>query len=56
MRKTTIKGYKVSKKNGKTIIEPIPGYGLNASQKIARKSKQDRALREIRSLNVKNDF
>jgi len=56
-RRASIKGYKVSKtKSGKTILEPIPGYGLNASQKMARKSKQDRMLREIRSLAVKKDF
>lgn len=56
-RLTKLKGYKVSKtKSGKTVLEPIPGYGLNASQKMARKSKQDRMLREIRLLTVKKDF
>jgi len=46
-RRASIKGYKVSKsKSGKTILEPIPGYGRDASAKIrARKSTKQRVVR-----------
>lgn len=41
MRKTAIKGFKVSKtKSGKTVLEEIPGYGLSASRKIALKQSK----------------
>lgn len=40
-RRVKLKGYKVSKsKSGKAILEPIPYFAMNASQKVAaRKSK-----------------
>jgi hypothetical protein len=40
-RRSAIKGFKVSKtKSGKTILEPIPGYGLSASARIVQKNSK----------------
>jgi hypothetical protein len=39
-RRTSIKGYRVSKtKSGKTILEPIPHYGMSVSARIANRKK-----------------
>jgi hypothetical protein len=39
-RLTKLKGFKVTKsKSGKTILEPIPCYGKDASARIAAKKK-----------------
>jgi hypothetical protein len=46
--RSKLKGYKVTKKGNKTVVEPIPGYGLSASAKIAVKnSKRVRATRKV---------
>lgn len=39
-RKSRLKGYRVTKKGNKTVVEPIPGYGLSASAKIAQKNSK----------------
>jgi hypothetical protein len=40
MRLVKLKGFKVTKsKSGKTILEPIPCYGKDASARIAAKKK-----------------
>lgn len=46
-RRSRIKGFRVTKsKTGKTILEPIACYGMNASAKIAqRKSKNVRVVK-----------
>jgi hypothetical protein len=50
-RRSRIKGFRVSKsKTGKTILEPIACYGMNASAKIAqRKSKAVRVVKSTPS-------
>lgn len=47
MRKSSIKGYKVSKtKSGKTVLEPIATYGRDVSARIReRTSKRVRVAR-----------
>lgn len=38
IRRTKLKGYRVTKtSSGKTVVEPIPFYGMDASRKIAAK-------------------
>lgn len=46
-RRSTLKGFRVSKtKSGKTILEAIPCYGMNTSQKQrARSSKKQKVVR-----------
>jgi hypothetical protein len=40
MRLVKLKGFKVTKsKSGKTILEPIPCYGKDASARIVAKKK-----------------
>lgn len=40
MRLVKLKGFKVTKsKSGKTVLEPIPCYGNDASARIAAKKK-----------------
>lgn len=39
-RRSILKGFKVSKtKSGKTVLEPIAGYGKSVSQRIANRKK-----------------
>lgn len=47
MRKSQLKGYRVSKtKSGKTVLEPVPCYGRNVSERIRQgKSKKQRVVR-----------
>lgn len=40
-RRSKLKGYRVTKtKSGKTVVEQIPGYGLNVSRKIQQKNSK----------------
>lgn len=47
-RSTRLKGYRVTRKGSKVILEPIPCYGLDASARIRqRKSKKQRVVRKV---------
>jgi hypothetical protein len=47
-RRSPLKGYRVTRKNGKVIVEPTPNYGLNASAKAARQhSKRVRVGKRV---------
>ena len=47
-RSTRLKGYRVTRKGSKVILEPIPCYGLDSSARIRqRKSKKQRVVRKV---------
>ena len=47
-RSTRLKGYRVTRKGSKVILEPIPCYGHDASARIRqRKSKRQRVVRKV---------
>lgn len=47
-RRSQLKGYRVTRKNGKVIVEPIANYGLSASARAAVKnSKRVRVVKKM---------
>lgn len=52
-RSTRLKGYRVTRKGSKVILEPIPCYGLNASARI-RQRKSKVGMVKVKVVHVEN--